>query len=61
MFIIADNARASGEDVKRFGVVRDKDLKLEDGEASLTLGGVGGEVPKERDVERWRGVCEWEG
>jgi hypothetical protein len=29
-FIIADKARASREDVKGVGVVRDKELKLED-------------------------------
>ena len=39
MFILADKARARGEDVKGVGVVRDKELKLEDGEASHTLGG----------------------
>ena len=38
MFILADKARARGEDVKGVGVVRDKELKLEDGEASHTLG-----------------------
>ena len=42
VFIIADTARASGQDVKRFRCfVRDKELKLEDGEASHTLGGAG--------------------
>jgi hypothetical protein len=39
---------------KRVGVVRDKELKLEDGEASHTL-------PKEREVERRLEVCEWDG
>ena len=35
LFMIADKARARGEDVKGVGVVRDKELKLEDGEGSL--------------------------
>jgi hypothetical protein len=44
-FIIADKARASREDVKGVGVVRDKELKLEDDEASYNTrwnGGRGG-------------------
>ena len=41
LIIIADKARATGEDVKGVGVVRDKELKLEDGKASHTLGGAG--------------------
>ena len=41
LFIIADIARARGEDVKGVGVVRDKELKLEDGEASHARGGAG--------------------
>ena len=35
--------------------VRDKERKLEDGEASHTLGGVGKGLPKEREVERRQG------
>ena len=43
-------------------MVRDKELKLEDGEASQTLRWSGGRgVPKEREVNRRREVCEWEG
>ena len=50
--IIADKARARRKDVKGVGVVRDKEVKLEDVEASHTLGGKGGKgVPKER---KWR-------
>ena len=41
VFVIADKARVRGEDVRRCRVARDKDLKLEDGEASHTLGGAG--------------------
>ena len=40
-------------------MVRDKELKLEDGEASYTLGGAG--EPKEREVNKRREVCEWQG
>ena len=40
--------------------MRYKELKLEDGESSHTLGGAGKGVPKEREVERRREVCEWE-
>ena len=47
--------------LKVVGVVRDKELKLEDGESSHTLGGPGKGAPKERGVERRREVCEWEG
>jgi hypothetical protein len=42
LFIIADKARARGGDVKWCtcaGVVRDTELKLEDGEASDRIGG----------------------
>jgi len=47
LFIIADKAKARREDVKGVGVVRDKELKPEDDEASHTLGGTGEEgVPK---------------
>ncbi len=35
-------------------MVRDKELKLQDGEASHTLGGAGEGVPKEREVNRRR-------
>ena len=38
-FIIADKARARAGDVKGVGVVRNKELKLEDGEGSQTQGG----------------------
>ena len=41
LFIIADKARAWGGDVKGVGVVRNKELKLEDGEGSHTQGGAG--------------------
>jgi hypothetical protein len=41
-------------------VVRNKELKLEDDEASHTLGGVGKGIPKEREVDRSREVCERE-
>jgi hypothetical protein len=46
LFVIADKARAGGEDVKRLSVfVRDEELKLEDGKAILkailTVGGAG--------------------
>ena len=42
LFIIGDKARVRGQDVKRASaVVRDKELKLEDGETSHTLGGAG--------------------
>ena len=62
LFIIADKAKAWRDDVKSVGVVREKEVKLEDDEASHTLGGTGGEgVPKEREVERSREVCEWRG
>ena len=43
------------------GRVRDKELKVEDDEASDTLGGAGVGVPKEREVNRRREVSEWEG
>ncbi len=45
-------------------MVRDKELKLEDGEASHTLRWSGGRaylLPKEREVERRLEVCEWDG
>jgi len=42
-------------------VVRDKVLKLEDDEASHTRWSGGRGVPKERQVDRTREVCEWEG
>ena len=42
MFIIEDKTRSRGEDVQRctkgYGVVRDKELKLENDEVSHTLG-----------------------
>ena len=42
LLIIADTARArGGGDVKGVGVVRNKELKLEDGEGSHTQGGAG--------------------
>ncbi len=41
MFITADNARASGEDVKRFRCCVRPRTKLENGETSHTLGGPG--------------------
>ena len=39
----------------------DKALKLEDGEASHTLCERGKGVPKEREVNSRREVCEWGG
>jgi len=53
LFIIVDKARARREDVKGVGVVRDKELKLEDDEASHTLGGTGEEGSLRRG--KWRG------
>jgi hypothetical protein len=41
--------------------VRDEVPKLEDDEASHTIGGKGERVPQEREVNRRREVCEWEG
>ena len=41
-------------------MVRDKELKPADGEASDTVERGKG-VPKEREVNRRREVCEWEG
>ena len=38
LFIIADKARATGEDVKGVGAVTDEELKIQDDEASHTLG-----------------------
>ncbi len=35
--------------------------KSEDVEGSHTRGGAGEGVPKEREAERRREVCEWEG
>ena len=42
--------------MKGVGVLRDKELKLEDAEASHTLGGAGEGVPKETEVKRRRSV-----
>ena len=39
MFIITDKAKLVGEEVKGVGVMKDEELKLEEIEASLTLGG----------------------
>ena len=39
--------------------MRDKELKVEDGEASHKLGGAGKGVPQESEVERRREICEW--
>ena len=44
---------------RRFG--ERQELKLEDGEASHTLGGAGKGVHQEREVNSRREVCEWEG
>ena len=41
LMIIVDKARARGQGVKGVGVVRDKGLKMEDDQASHTLGGSG--------------------
>jgi hypothetical protein len=40
-------------------VARDKEVNLEYAEVSYTIGGAG--VPKERELNRGREVCEWEG
>jgi hypothetical protein len=57
LFIIADKARSGGEDVKMgVGVVRDEELKLEDGEVVHTLGGAGEGGTKEMEVNRRREV-----
>jgi hypothetical protein len=61
LFNIADKSRARGKDVNGVGVVRDEERKLDDNKALHTLGGAGEGVPKEREVERRREVCEWEG
>ena len=54
-----DKARARGERCyEDIGVVRDKELKLEEGEASHTLGGAGEGGTKEREVNWRREVCE---
>ena len=45
-------------------MVRDSELKLEGVKASHTLGGSGEWgtlLPKEREVNRKRVVCEWQG
>ena len=39
MFIITDKAKLVGEEVKGVGVMKDEELKLEEIEASHTLGG----------------------
>ncbi len=39
MFIITDNAKTVGEETKGVGVMKDEEIKLEEIEASLTLGG----------------------
>ncbi len=39
MFIITDKAKVVGEEVKGAGVMKDEELKLEEIEASHTLGG----------------------
>ena len=50
LFIIADKARARGEDVKRCRCgERQRAKKLEDGEASRTLVTRGKGLPKEKD------------
>jgi hypothetical protein len=41
LFILAEKARARGEEWKGVGVMRDKEPKPEDVEASHTLGGAG--------------------
>jgi hypothetical protein len=39
MFIITDKAKPVGEEVKGVGVMKDEEIKLEEIESSLTLGG----------------------
>jgi hypothetical protein len=39
VFIITDKAKLVGEEVKGVGVMKDEELKLEEFEASHTLGG----------------------
>jgi hypothetical protein len=39
VFIMTDKAKLVGEEVKGVGVMKDEELKLEEIEASLTLGG----------------------
>jgi hypothetical protein len=39
VFIITDNAKLVGEEVKGVGVMKDEEIKLEEIEASHTLGG----------------------
>ena len=41
--------------------MRDRELKLEDDEASHTLVERGTGIPKEREVNTMREVCEWKG
>jgi hypothetical protein len=38
-----------------------KNLKLTEVKSSHTLGGTGKGIPEEREVNRSRKVCEWEG
>ncbi len=39
VFIITDKTKVVGEETKGVGVIKDEELKLEEIEASLTLGG----------------------
>ncbi len=39
MFIITDKAKLVGEEAKGVGVMKDEELKVEEIEVSLTLGG----------------------
>ena len=39
VFIITDKAKLVGEEVKGVGVMKDEEIKIEEIEASLTLGG----------------------
>ncbi len=39
VFIITDKAKLVGEEAKGVGVMKDEELKFEESEASLTLGG----------------------
>ena len=39
MFIITDKSKQVGEEAKGVGIMKDEDLKLEEIEASHTLGG----------------------
>ncbi len=59
MIVIADKASQEGRCKTGVGVVRDKEVKLEDGEASQTLGGAGEGVLKEREVNRRRFFLLW--